>query len=64
MMPILGNGTGKNARWVVRGSAGVGFAEDIFCFYKGLHPERGDRLMLQLRYGIRSYYSTFDTRTP
>jgi hypothetical protein len=37
------------------GPAGTGFAEDIFGFHKGLHPESGDRLIVQLRYGLRDY---------
>jgi len=37
------------------GPAGSGFAEDIFGFHKGLHPESGDRLIVQLRYGLRDY---------
>jgi|SRR5580704_14079437 hypothetical protein len=37
------------------GRAGSGFAEDIFGFHKGLHPESGDRLIVQVRYGLRDY---------
>jgi hypothetical protein len=37
------------------GPAGAGFAEDIFGFHKGLHPESGDRLIVQLRFGLRDY---------
>jgi len=37
------------------GSAGSGFAEDIFCYHKGSHPESGERLILQLRYGLQRY---------
>ena len=40
---------------IVCGPAGFGFAEDIFGFHKGLHPNSGDRLILQVRYGIRDY---------
>jgi hypothetical protein len=39
----------------VCGSAGYGFAEDIFCYHKGLHPVTSDRLLLQIRYGLRTY---------
>jgi hypothetical protein len=46
---------GMERQVVVCGSAGDGFAEDIFCYHKGLHPEGGDRLILQLRYGLRNY---------
>jgi hypothetical protein len=37
------------------GRAGSGFAEDLFGFHKGLHPESGDRLIVQIRYGLRDY---------
>jgi hypothetical protein len=37
------------------GPAGSGFAEDIFGFHKGLAPESGDRLIVQVRYGLRDY---------
>jgi hypothetical protein len=37
------------------GAAGSGFAEDIFGFHKGLHPEIGDRLIVQVRFGLRDY---------
>lgn len=33
------------------GSAGVGFAEDTFCYHKGLHPIKR-RLLLQIQYGV------------
>jgi hypothetical protein len=46
---------GTERQTVVCGAAGEGFAEDIFCFHKGLHPESGDRLILQLRFGLRNY---------
>lgn len=36
------------------GSAGSGFAEDIFGYHKGLHPEE-DRLIVQVRFGLRDY---------
>lgn len=39
----------------VCGKAGSGFAEDIFCYHKGTHPTAGERLILQLRYGLRKY---------
>lgn len=47
---------GKESQISLCGSAGSGFAEDLFCFHKGLHPVSGDRLMLQLRFGLRRYY--------
>jgi hypothetical protein len=37
------------------GPAGSGFAEDILGFHKGLHPESSDRLIVQLRYGLKDY---------
>jgi hypothetical protein len=37
------------------GPAGYGFAEDLFGFHKGLHPESGDRLIVQVRYGLYDY---------
>lgn len=40
---------------VLSGSTGSGFAEDTFCFHKGLHPESADRLLLQFRFGLRDY---------
>jgi hypothetical protein len=47
---------GKENQVLLCGSAGSGFAEDLFCYHKGLHPVSGDRLMLQLRFGLRRYY--------
>ena len=29
--------------------------DDIFGFHKGLSPESGDRLIVQVRYGLRDY---------
>jgi hypothetical protein len=46
---------GRERQIVCCGPAGSGFAEDIFGFHKGLHPESGDRLILQVRYGLRDY---------
>ena len=46
---------GRERQIVCCGRAGSGFAEDIFGFHKGLHPESGDRLVVQLRYGLRDY---------
>jgi hypothetical protein len=39
----------------VAGPAGRGFAEDTFCFHKGMRPKSRDRLLLQVRYGLRDY---------
>jgi hypothetical protein len=49
---------GKERHVTICGPAGSGFAEDIFCFHKGLHPKQGERLVLQLRYGIYDYGKT------
>jgi hypothetical protein len=46
---------GPERQVILCGPAGFGFAEDIFGFHKGLHPKSGDRLILQVRYGIRDY---------
>ncbi len=46
---------GLERQIVLCGPAGSGFAEDIFGFHKGLHPESTDRLIVQLRYGLRDY---------
>ena len=46
----------KSERQVVcYGPAGSGFAEDIFGFHKGMLPASRDRLILQVRYGLRDY---------
>jgi hypothetical protein len=37
------------------GRAGSGFVEDLFCFHKGSHPHTTDRLLLQVRYGLKDY---------
>jgi hypothetical protein len=37
------------------GPAGSGFAEDIFGFHKGADPESVDRLIVQVRFGLRDY---------
>ena len=42
------------------GPAGSGFAADIFGFHKGLHPENGDRLIVQIRYASKDYGTTRD----
>ena len=36
------------------GTAGQGFAEDIFGYHKGLHPDQ-DRLIVQVRFGLHDY---------
>lgn len=37
------------------GEEGEGFAEDTFCFHKGLAPRSQDRLLLQIRFALRDY---------
>jgi hypothetical protein len=46
---------GRSAVKAVEGKAGHGFAEDIFCFHKGLGPRKRDRLVLQIRFGLHDY---------
>jgi len=46
---------GRERQVVCHGPAGSGFAEDIFGFHKGVHPQSGDRLIVQLRFGLRDY---------
>jgi hypothetical protein len=46
---------GPERQVVSCGPVGSGFAEDIFGFHKGLSPESGDRLIVQVRYGLRDY---------
>jgi hypothetical protein len=35
--------------------AGVGFAEDPFCFHKGILPQKRDRLILEFKFTINNY---------
>ena len=51
---------GREHQIVSCGPAGSGFAEDIFGFHKGLHPVSGDRLIVQVRYGLRDYATGWD----
>jgi hypothetical protein len=46
---------GPEQQVLLCGPAGYGFAEDIFGFHKGLHPESGDRLIVQIRYALHDY---------
>jgi hypothetical protein len=46
---------GRERQVVCCGPAGSGFAEDIFGFHKGQPPRGGDRLIVQLRFGLRDY---------
>lgn len=39
----------------IRGAAGSGFIEDPFCFHKATRPELGDRLVLELGFGMRNH---------
>jgi hypothetical protein len=51
----IGRCYGPERQTVLCGPAGSGFAEDIFGFHKGLHPESADRLIVQVRYGLCGY---------
>jgi Phytanoyl-CoA dioxygenase (PhyH) len=51
---------GSEKQVICVGPAGTGFAEDIFGFHKGQHPESGERLLVQLRYGLRDYGTGLD----
>jgi hypothetical protein len=46
---------GPESQVLLCGPAGSGFAEDIFGFHKGMDPESVDRLIVQVRYGLRDY---------
>ena len=35
--------------------AGVGFAEDPFCFHKGILPQKRDRLILEFKFTLNNY---------
>lgn len=37
------------------GPAGLGFAEDTYCFHKGALPTEKERLLLQIEYSINDY---------
>jgi hypothetical protein len=37
------------------GSAGLGFAEDTYCFHKGSPPSHKERLLLQIEFAINDY---------
>lgn len=39
------------------GSAGLGFAEDTYCFHKGSPPSHKERLLLQIEFAINDYGS-------
>jgi hypothetical protein len=39
----------------IRGAAGTGFIEDPFCFHKATRPVAGDRLVLELGFGMRNH---------
>ena len=51
----ISNKYGPENQIFLCGPAGSGFAEDIFGFHKGMDPETGDRLIVQVRYGIQDY---------
>jgi hypothetical protein len=35
--------------------AGIGFAEDPFCFHKAITPQNRDRLILELKFTLNNY---------
>lgn len=39
----------------VCGAAGLGFAEDTYCFHKGSPPKEKERLLLQIEFAINDY---------
>jgi hypothetical protein len=49
---------GLENQHILVGPAGSGFAEDIFGYHRGMHPETADRLIVQVRYGLRRYGDT------
>jgi hypothetical protein len=51
---------GSERQILLCGPVGYGFAEDIFGFHKGLHPESSDRLIIQVGYGLRDYWNFRD----
>lgn len=51
---------GRENEVTLCGPAGFGFVEDLLCFHKGLAPERKDRLLLQIRYGLFDYGNAHD----
>ncbi len=46
---------GCNALKFVCGKAGLGFAEDPYCFHKGIPPSKVDRLILKIVFGVNNY---------
>lgn len=39
----------------IEGAAGTGFIEDTYCYHKATRPVAGDRLMLELGFGLRDH---------
>jgi hypothetical protein len=39
----------------IEGAAGSGFIEDTYCYHKATRPLAGDRLMLELGFGLRNH---------
>ena len=46
-------GSSRVAR--IDGPAGTGFVEDTYCYHKATRPVAGDRLMLELGFGLRNH---------
>ncbi|MBD2564711.1 MULTISPECIES: hypothetical protein [Nostoc] len=55
---------GEKSLVTIYGKAGFGFAENTFCFHKGITPINRDRLMLQLEFGTVDYGMQDDIREP
>ncbi len=51
---------GKESLVTLRGPAGFGFAEDLFCFHRGSPPVGSDRLIVQIRFGVFDYDNAHD----
>lgn len=46
---------GKENVMTICDRAGVGFAEDPFCFHKGILPQKSDRLILEIKFTLYDY---------
>lgn len=56
------NHYGKECLIEICGKAGFGFAEDPFCFHKGVPPTHKDRLILQIEFATTDYQMQHDIR--
>jgi hypothetical protein len=55
---------GAEKSLTVCGSAGFGFAEDVFCFHKATPPISKDRLLLQIQFNLHNYEEQTDIVDP